>query len=80
MAKTTTLLLLNRSTVDQLNLRHSGGDKTSPDCPFSETDRQGGADKSEIGSQEPCAASEILKAKATVGGLDPVGALQSSQD
>ena len=55
-------------------------DETSPDCPFSETDRQGGAVKSEIGGGQPWANTEILKAKAAIGGRDPVTALQPSRE
>ena len=48
-------------------------DETSPDCPFSETDRQGGAVKSEIVRFLPRGPCETLEAKAAVGrpGLPP---------
>ena len=55
-------------------------DETSPDCPFPETDRHGGAVKSGISVGLPCAGAEILKAKATIGGRDPVAALQPSRE
>ena len=80
MAKITTLLLLDWSTVDQLNLRNSCGDKTSPDRPFSETDRTGGAAKSEIGDQESREISEILETKAAVGCPSPATAQKPSKE
>ena len=78
MAKITTLLLLDWSTVDQLNRRKSCSDKTSPDCPFSETCRPGGAGISGIGSQEPREATEILEVKAVVGSFRPATARKST--
>ena len=67
MAKTTTLLLLDWSTVDQLNLRNSCRDKTSPDCPFSETNRPGGAEISEIAPTEFWRRRENLRTKEQIG-------------
>lgn len=70
MAKTITLSLLDWSTVNQLNPRNSCADETSPDCPCSETNRKGGAGKSEIGKEESWLLSETKKTKAAVGRPD----------
>ena len=80
MAKITTLLLLDWSTVDQLNRRNSCSDKTSPDCPFSETNRYGGAGKSEIGSRKPREVPENLEDKVAVGGFRPAAARKLTWD
>ena len=48
LAQRTMLLLLDRSTVDQLNHGTRCGDKTSPGSSRSEARRYGGAVKSEI--------------------------------
>jgi len=73
-------LLLNRSIVDWLNLCNSCEDKTSPNCPFPETDWIGGAGKSGIGDQEPRVIAEILGDKVVVGCLLPATARKTRKD
>lgn len=50
-----------------LNLRDSRRDKTSPDCPLPETNRQGGAAKSGIGFRKPREEPETTEDKVAVG-------------
>ena len=63
---------------DRLNRRNSCSDKTSPDCPFSETNRQGGAGISEIGFRKPREEAEILEDKAAFGSFRPGAARKST--
>ena len=73
MANQTTLLLLDWSIVDQLNLRNSCRDKTSPESRGPETPRCGGAVKSGIGCWVPLVSVwNQIGDKGIIGRLKPV--------
>lgn len=63
-----------------LNLRDSRRDKTSPDCPLPETNRQGGAAKSGIGFRKPREEPEITEDKVAVGSPQPATARKPREE